>query len=47
MDLSVFRGALWEISRVPLTILAAPALPLAAVCLGTIAVMVCRELRKK
>ncbi len=46
MDLSFFRGALWEIFRGPLMVLAAPALPLLLLCLGIIAVMIFRELRK-
>ena len=46
MDLSFFREALWEIFKGPLLILAAPALPLLLICLGAIAVMVLRELRK-
>nr|WP_325212109.1 hypothetical protein [uncultured Oscillibacter sp.] len=47
MDLSFFRGALWEIFKGPLIVLAAPALPLLLICLGAITVMVFRELRKK
>ena len=47
MDLSFFREALWEIFKGPLLILAAPALPLFLVCLGILAVMIFRELRKK
>ena len=47
MDLAFFRGALGEIFKGPLLILAAPALPLLLICLGAIAVMVLRELRKK
>ncbi len=47
MDLSFFRGALWEIFKGPLLILAAPALPLFLICLGIIAVMIFRKLRKK
>ena len=47
MDLSFFREALWEIFKGPLLILAAPALPLLLICLGILAVMIFRELRKK
>lgn len=47
MDLAFFRGALWEIFKGPLLILAAPALPLFLICLGVIAAMTVRELRKK
>ena len=47
MDLGFFRSALWEVFKGPLLILAAPALPLLLLCLGIIAVMVLRELRKK
>jgi hypothetical protein len=47
MDLSFFREALWEIFKGPLLILAAPALPLLLICLGIMAVMIFRELRKK
>ena len=46
MDLSFFREALWEIFKGPLLILAAPALPLLLICLGIMAVMIFRELRK-
>ena len=47
MDLSFFREALWEIFKGPLLILAAPALHLLLICLGIMAVMIFRELRKK
>lgn len=47
MDLSFFREALWEIFKGPLLILAAPALPPLLICLGIMAVMIFRELRKK
>ncbi len=47
MDLAFFRGALWEIFKGPLLVLAAPALPLFLICVGTIAVMVLQEIRKK
>ena len=40
MDLAFFRGALWEIFKGPLLILATPALPLFLVCLGILAVMI-------
>ena len=46
MDLAFFRGALWDIFKGPLMALAAPALPLFLICLGTIAVMIFRESRK-
>ena len=47
MDLAFFRGALWEIFKGPLMVLAAPALPLFLICLGMITVMIFREQRKK
>ncbi len=46
MDLGFLRGALWEIFKGPLMILAAPAIPLLLICLAVIAVMVIREVRK-
>lgn len=46
MDLTFFRGALWEIFKGPLLVLAAPALPLFLICLGIIAVMIFQEQRK-
>ena len=46
MDLEFFWKGLWEIFKVPLLVLAAPALPLFLICLGTIAGMALRELRK-
>lgn len=47
MDLGFLRGgALWEIFKGPLMILAAPAIPLLLICLTVIAVMVIREVRK-
>ena len=41
-----FLRALWEIFKGPLLVLAAPALPLFLICLGTIAVLTIREFRK-
>ena len=44
--MELFWKGLWEIFKGPLLVLAAPALPLLLICLGTIAVMVFWELRK-
>lgn len=37
----------WEIFKGPLAILAVPAVPLLLICLGAVAAMTIRELRKK